>query len=210
MHARQIAREFALLTLPHLLQKQKEVETVGIGELLEQTIRLLVSESTENLKAAGKELEAANDKLFEADLRHENLDTVKNYLRESTEKVEKSINFVSFALEWPLFRTLADMPEIRKLAVRLIKHFKEHQPFIDKTIDEVSPEWPLERMSSIDRDLVRLAAAEMCYIKDTPVPVAINEAVELAKKYGTKDSYRFVNGVLKNLIPYAKKERSEV
>lgn len=57
-------------------------------------------------------------------------------------------------------------------------------------------DWKLERMPVVDRSLLRIALFEMLYLDDVPVPVAINEAVELAKTYSTDDSSRFVNGLL--------------
>jgi N utilization substance protein B len=63
-------------------------------------------------------------------------------------------------------------------------------------------------MASLDRDVLRLAVGELLWASDTPVEVVINEAVELAKKYGTQDSGRFVNGVLARFAPEAARLRS--
>lgn len=68
---------------------------------------------------------------------------------------------------------------------------------IDKEIGELAKGWPTERMAAVDRNLLRLAVAEMYYIGErTPAAVAINEAVELAKLYGSDESSGFVNGIL--------------
>lgn len=66
---------------------------------------------------------------------------------------------------------------------------------IDRTIAALTTDWPLERLANTDRTVLRLAAYELLHT-DTPPQVVINEAVELAKRYGTEDSGRFVNGVL--------------
>jgi N utilization substance protein B len=72
---------------------------------------------------------------------------------------------------------------------------------IDDTINEISNEWKLERMASVDRNIVRLAIFELKYSEENlPPNVVINEAVELAKEFGTEDSGRFVNGLLGSLI----------
>ena len=70
---------------------------------------------------------------------------------------------------------------------------------IDPTIAELAPEWPLDQMSPIDRNILRIAIYEMTFDADIPIKVAINEAVELAKLYGSESSRRFVNGALGTL-----------
>lgn len=75
-----------------------------------------------------------------------------------------------------------------------------HLPEIDEKINEVSKGWKTGRMAKVDLALIRLAVYEMKYEEDIPVGVAINEAVELAKSYGTDDSSSFVNGILAKLV----------
>ena len=70
---------------------------------------------------------------------------------------------------------------------------------IDAVIGEASKGWKVTRMAKVDLALIRLAVYEMKYEEDIPVKVAINEAIELAKQYGTDDSPSFVNGVLAKL-----------
>ena len=74
-----------------------------------------------------------------------------------------------------------------------------HMEEIDASVNEVSEGWKTGRMGKVDLTLIRLAVYEMKY-EDIPVKVAINEAVELAKKYGTDDSPAFVNGILAKLV----------
>lgn len=72
---------------------------------------------------------------------------------------------------------------------------------LDAFIAEHAPEWPIDQVSVVDRNLLRIALWEIAVSEDTPVKVAINEAIELAKKYGSDSSSRFVNGVLGSLSP---------
>ena len=74
-----------------------------------------------------------------------------------------------------------------------------HITELDEAINEVSSGWKTSRMSKADLTIIRLAVYEMRYEEDIPVAVSINEAVELAKKYGTDDSASFVNGILAKL-----------
>jgi N utilization substance protein B len=71
---------------------------------------------------------------------------------------------------------------------------------IDGYIGRYAPEWPVDQIAIIDRNILRIAIYEMVFGDDTPVKVAINEAVELAKTFGSDSSGRFVNGVLGTLV----------
>lgn len=80
------------------------------------------------------------------------------------------------------------------------KKIAEKIPEIDAAVNEVTEGWKTGRMGKVDLTLIRLAVYEMKYEEDMPVGVAINEAVELAKIYGTDDSPAFINGVLAKLV----------
>jgi N utilization substance protein B len=78
----------------------------------------------------------------------------------------------------------------------LIKGVDKHIEQIDTHIALASARWTLDRMPAIDRNILRIATFEIMYDKNIPVSVSINEAIEIAKEYGTPDSSKFVNGVL--------------
>lgn len=82
----------------------------------------------------------------------------------------------------------------------------DHLKPIDKLIGEYSQHWSLPRISVVDKNILRIAIYEMLFCKDIPEKVSINEAVEIAKKYGAKDSGRFVNGVLDKIKENLKKK----
>jgi N utilization substance protein B len=73
---------------------------------------------------------------------------------------------------------------------------------LDSILTKYAPEWPLDQVAIIDRNILRMAAWEFAVQKETPVKVAINEAVELAKQYGSDSTSRFVNGVLGSLVDH--------
>lgn len=79
-----------------------------------------------------------------------------------------------------------------ELATGIVKHLEQ----IDERIASTAQNWTLERMPIVDRNIIRLATYEIMYCDEIPTGVAINEAVELAKAFGTDDSPKFVNGVL--------------
>jgi transcription antitermination protein NusB len=76
----------------------------------------------------------------------------------------------------------------------------ERREELDQFIGRYAPEWPVEQIAIIDRNILRIAIYEILFGEDTPTKVAINEAVELAKEYGSDSSGRFVNGVLGSLV----------
>ena len=71
---------------------------------------------------------------------------------------------------------------------------------LDRIISNYAPDWPLDQVASIDRNIIRIALWEFAVGKKTPIKVAINEAVELAKMYGSDSTPRFINGVLGSLV----------
>jgi len=86
-------------------------------------------------------------------------------------------------------------PETRDLAIGLVNQTLENMARIDKIISGVAENWDLSRMAALDRSILRLGTAEIFY-SDVPAKVAINEAIEIAKRFSTEDSGRFVNGIL--------------
>lgn len=89
----------------------------------------------------------------------------------------------------------------------LIKGALKHRTEIDKTISRYAPEWPLEKITIIDRNILRLGIVELCFMEDIPDKVAINEAIELGKTFGGASSGRFINGVLGAI--YRDREKQE-
>ena len=86
--------------------------------------------------------------------------------------------------------------DIRRYAEKLVRGVLEKIEMLDKIIERVADHWEIKRMAYVDRNILRLSAYELLHIDDIPVKVAINEAVELAKRYGEPDSSKFVNGIL--------------
>lgn len=86
--------------------------------------------------------------------------------------------------------------DISEFADSLVKGVVDNLADIDKKIAEAATNWHINRMAVIDRNVLRLGTYELLYREDIPPKVSINEAVELAKKYGDRDSGKFVNGIL--------------
>ncbi|MBU1084625.1 MAG: transcription antitermination factor NusB [Candidatus Omnitrophota bacterium] len=92
---------------------------------------------------------------------------------------------------------------IKDFAQQLIRGVNSNYAEIDKVISACATNWNMDRMASIDRNILRIAVYELLHEESTPAKVVINEAIEMAKKYGDENSGRFVNGILDEI----KKER---
>ena len=90
-------------------------------------------------------------------------------------------------------------PEVAGFAHDLLLGFWERRQQIDAKIEEVAKNWQLKRMAALDRNILRLSTYELLHREDVPPLVTINEAIELAKKFSTKNSGPFVNGILDNI-----------
>lgn len=102
-----------------------------------------------------------------------------------------------------LYRHLSEntmAPSYADFARHLVNGVLAHRDVLDQFIHQHAPEWPLEQMAYIDRNILRMAIFEFAIDGGTPIKVAINEAVELAKWFGSDSAPRFVNGVLGSLV----------
>ncbi|NMA83830.1 MAG: transcription antitermination factor NusB [Epulopiscium sp.] len=101
-------------------------------------------------------------------------------------------------------RYLAQYPDIESLDTNFIleelEGIRQHQDKIDTTLEKYSEGWKVTRMGKVDRAILRLAVYEIFYATDIPVSVSINEAVELAKKFGEDSSPSFINAVLGKIV----------
>ena len=89
--------------------------------------------------------------------------------------------------------------DVRGFAEDLFRAAMAHREAIDKLIVEHSTNWRLERMSGVDRNLLRMAVGEMLAFKGTPFPIVINEALEIGRRYSGGESINFLNGVLDSI-----------
>lgn len=97
------------------------------------------------------------------------------------------------------FETLPLQDVSQDFSKKLFKGIREKQPVLDEFIGKYAENWELDRMAVVDRNILRLATYEIVDTPETPISVIIDEAVEIAKKYSTSDSGKFVNGILDKL-----------
>ena len=112
------------------------------------------------------------------------------------------IDFTQHSPEYALGCRLKEraLPEsATSFAFHLMEGVVDYRSKLDQVMAELAPEWPVEQIAVVDRNILRIAIYELLFDSDTPPKVAINEAVELAKLFGSDSSPRFVNGVLGSL-----------
>lgn len=102
--------------------------------------------------------------------------------------------------------SLSSSIEGEEFANAIVRGYGVHRERIDDEIQAVSRHWRLERMSCVDRNILRLGAYELIFLEEVPRRVVLNEAVELAKSYGSEQSPSFVNGVLDQIATRLRKE----
>ncbi len=128
--------------------------------------------------------------LYQIDITHSNTDEVlQDFWKDRTDLVLSDP-------EKKAIESDKQDPEIRLYTEKLVHGTLEKCGAIDKTIERFTENWEMKRMAYVDRNILRLSTYEIIYLEEIPIKVAINEAVELAKRYGEDDSSKFVNGIL--------------
>lgn len=123
--------------------------------------------------------------------------------RELALKVLYEIDLTGHPPETVLQIRLQEEPlpaRLARFARRIVREVLLLRPILDRYIAKHAPDWPVENLSPIDRNILRIALWEMALYPKTPLKVAINEAVELAKVFGSSSSPKFINGVLGSMV----------
>ena len=98
----------------------------------------------------------------------------------------------------------------RPFFLKLVKGVIQAKPEIDSIIETFSDNWKINRMSCVDRNIMRIAVYELLYCQDIPSKVSINEAIDVGKKFGTEESGAFINGILDSIRLALEKEEIQV
>jgi N utilization substance protein B len=145
--------------------------------------------------------------------RRENFALHRHQARVIALQIIYEVDVTTHELPEVMERTLHDPdevvpPEVASYAEKLVNGVTEHMATIDEYIAAAAPAFPVPQLPSVDRNVLRLAVYELLYEPDVPFKAAINEAVELAKRYGGMNSSRFVNGVLRTVTTQIDQERA--
>jgi N utilization substance protein B len=206
---RRTARILSLLSLSQVKGNTKKLEdqTQDVNDLVVASIRTLTTEIEDVLETASDELIRSNEQIFHSETRSSSIHTSRTMLKEAIALTQKAINRLGSSLELPEFVNVSNQVEVREYALELINTVNRRREEIDQILNEVMVDWQVSRLPQIDRNILRLAVAEMAFL-EVNNKVAINEAVEIAKRYSDEDGYRFINGVLRKVTDKLKHQNN--
>ncbi len=197
MQSRSVARELALLMLGQTNDRVPAADLTLDG-LLNQALATLAQHVREALDRSASALQESQQHLLESELLdgQDRLPQVRDHLQQGLTQAELALNQLSASLELPRLLLLADQEAVRRGALERARAVLQRREALDARLDGVMEGWRLTRLPRIDRDILRLAAAEIEAF-GTPAAVACNEAVELANRYSDEQGRRMINGVLR-------------
>lgn len=205
LQPRRIARELALLSLSQMPSTPDKLDTQQMNNLVLAAVRTLTGEIQEALETASAELQRGSDRLLTSETRASDVLSAKAMVADAIELAQNAINRLGIAVEIPEMIQLTNQQEVRTYALEILKTINRRQTEIDQSLTQALQDWQLNRLAHIDRDILRISVAEMTFL-GIPDRVAINEAVELAKRYSDDEGHRFINGVLRRVTDRLKME----
>ncbi len=213
MQARRAARELAFILFSQFEKTITDYSKENLDDIILKSVRILSSSASDDLKISLGTLVDMKNKIDDYEAEHEiNLNRpmdaanisvplpmtadLSAQIEDMMEVAEKAL----LALEIAEFATLDSQGDVKNYAIQIVEAYQKNHEEIDSLIKQYSTGWDFDRLVKMDKDILRIAISEMLYIKETPMKVVVDEALELAKKYSTEDSASFINGVLAKII----------
>lgn len=213
MQARRAARELALILFSQLDEKIKNYSKDDFEDIILKSVRILTSNAGDELKLTVGSLLEMKEFIENYEADHEEnaqrpigvsnvpvqipmTSDMTGRINEMIEIAEKALS----ALEIAEIATLECKNEVKDYAAAIAEKFKENSAFVDEQIQKFAKGWDIQRLVKMDKDILRIAIVELLYVKDAPMKVIVDEALELAKKYSTEESSSFINGILAKVI----------
>ncbi|MBQ3641234.1 transcription antitermination factor NusB [bacterium] len=212
MQARRAARELALILFSQMDTIQN-LNNWDFQDIVLKSVRTLTNSSADDLTSATNYILATKEYIEEYQSNAKvNLDRPIGVsdvavqvpmTDEMQSKLDELLNIAEkamLAIEIAEMTALSENSDVKAFIEKVVSEFKTHKDDIDNQIKKYAIGWDFTRLVKMDKDILRIAICELLYIKDAPVKVVVDEAVELAKKYSTDDSASFVNGILAKVI----------
>ncbi len=213
MQARRASRELAFILFSQFDKNIKRYTDDNIEDIIVKSVRILLGSATDELKVSLGALIDMKNKIEDYEAEHEiNLNRpmgsanvpvpmaltsdVSGRINEMIDVADKAL----LALEIAEFTTLDSQKEVKDYALKIAKAYQKNSKEIDEIIKKYAIGWDFDRLVKMDKDILRIAISELLFIKEAPMKVVVDEAVELAKKYSTEDSASFINGILAKVI----------
>lgn len=213
MQARRASRELALILFSQLEKNLGKYKKEDFSSLVVKSVRTLISSAADEVSLCVSQLNEIKNKIIEFENNHEDnlsrpiecsnipveLPLTSDFeaqIDTMLSSAEKTLN----ALDIAELSALSNKEDVEEYINKICLEFQKNKDEIDKMISKFAFGWDIERLFKIDKDILRIAIAELVYIKDAPHKVVIDEALELAKKYSTEDSPSFINGILARVV----------
>ncbi|MGB7060439.1 MAG: transcription antitermination factor NusB, partial [Geitlerinemataceae cyanobacterium] len=176
----------------------EKINKQPLKDIVLAAVRTMTTEANETLETAAAELTRSNDRLLNSETRATDLSSARAMMKEAVELTQGAINRLGMAIELPEFIYLANQKEVQSYTLEILTQVVSNRTKVDELLTSAIVDWHLPRLPRIDRDILRIAVTEMWFL-GLPERVAINEAVELAKRYSSDEAHRFINGVLRRV-----------
>ncbi len=213
MQARRAARELAFILFSQFDKKITHYSKEDLQDIILKSVRILTSSASDELRTALGSLVAMRDQIenYEADseinlnrpIGVANIPVPLPMTSDMTGRINEMIDIAekaALAIEIAEFTTLDAQSDVKNYAIDIAEYFQKNHKEIDDIIQKYAKNWDLGRLVKMDKDILRIAIVELLYMKDAPMKVVVDEALELAKKYSTDDSASFINGILAKVI----------
>ncbi len=198
MQPRRTARELALLCASQIPSDPEKLSAQSLQDLVVAAVRTLSVEVRDAIETASGELERGSDRLLSSETRTADFNSSKAMVKDAISLTQSAINRLGIVLELPEFVQLGNQSEVRDYAIQILATIRRNEDVIAPMLNNAMVDWQLHRLARIDQDILRIAVAEYLYL-GVPKKIAINEAIELAKRYSEEDGHRFINGVLRRV-----------
>jgi transcription antitermination protein NusB len=198
MQPRRIARELALLSASQMPANAEKLSQQELQSFILAAVRTLVGEVKDALESAALEVKRSSDRLDKSKIFSADIQTAQAMLTDALELAQTAINRLGTAIDLPELIQIANQHVVQDYAMSMVQTLNERAQEIDEILEASLVDWQLTRVAQIDRVILKIAVAEIRFL-EVPERVAINEAVELAKRYSTEDGHKFVNGVLRRV-----------
>lgn len=213
MQARRAARELAFILFSQFDKKITKYSKEDLKDIILKSVRILTSNASDELKVSVGALIEMRNQISDYEAEHEtnlnrpievsNVPVPLPMTSDMIDRINEMVDIAEkalLALEIAEFTTLDSQSDVKDYAIEIAEYFQKYHKEIDELIQKHAKNWDLQRLVKMDKDILRIAIVELLYIKDAPMKVVVDEALELAKKYSTDDSYSFINGILAKII----------
>ena len=213
MQARRAARELAFILFSQFDKKITNYSKQDLEDIILKSVRILTSNASDELqltvgalmemRAQIDDYEANHEENLKRPLGVSNIPVPLPMTSDMSGRIGEMIDIAEkalLALEIAEFTTLDSHNDVKNYAITIAEFFQKNHEEVDEIIKNHAKNWDFQRLVKMDKDILRIAIVELLYIKDAPMKVVVDEALELAKKYSTDDSASFINGILAKVI----------